>query len=182
MRRACAAKIAGRLTDGYNHVSRRVIPTTVPCVTDIDEICQLKYRYLRTLDTKAWDDFEACFLPEATGDYNGLVFADREALVSYMRGNLGSGLITLHQAHHPEIEVHEDGETATGRWYLQDKVIVPDFRFMLEGAAIYTDHYRRTSDGWRVAHTGYRRTYEMTYDLADLPGLKITGPGEHTHV
>ena len=104
-------------------------------VTDIDEICQLKYRYLRTLDTKQWEEFEGCFVPEATGDYNGLVFADRAALVSYMRENLGPGLITLHQAHHPEIEVAADGATATGRWYLQDKVIVPDFKFMLEGAA-----------------------------------------------
>ncbi len=151
-------------------------------MTDIDEICQLKYRYLRTLDTKQWEEFEECFVPEATGDYNGLVFADRSALVSYMRENLGPGLITLHQAHHPEVEVAADGATATGRWYLQDKVIVPDFRFMLEGAAIYTDRYLRTPDGWRVDHTGYRRTYEMTYDLGDLPGLKITGPGEHTHV
>ena len=151
-------------------------------MTDIDEICRLKYRYLRSLDTKEWDEFEGCFVPEATGDYNGLVFADRAALVSYMRENLGPGLITLHQAHHPEIEVAPDGASATGRWYLQDKVIVPDFKFMLEGAAIYTDRYVRTPDGWRVAHTGYRRTFEMTYDLADLPGLKITGPGEHTHV
>ena len=42
----------------------------------------------------------------------GLVFADRAALVDYMRANLGEGLVTLHQAHHPEIAV--DGETATG--------------------------------------------------------------------
>lgn len=158
------------------------IRTTVPGVTDVEAICRLKYRYLRTLDTKAWEEFESCFLPEATGDYNGLVFEDRDALVGYMRSNLGPGLITLHQAHHPEIEVAADGETATGRWYLQDKVIVPDFSFMLEGAAIYTDRYARTPEGWRVAHTGYRRTYEMTYDLKDLPGVKITGPGEHTHV
>ena len=37
-------------------------------------------------------------------------------------------------------------------------------------------------DGWRIAHTGYRRTFEITYNLADLPGTKINGPGEHTHV
>ena len=147
---------------------------------DEREICRLKYRYLRTLDTKEWDEFEACFLPEATGDYNGLVFADRDALVSYMRTNLGEGLITLHQAHHPEIEV--DGDTATGRWYLQDKVIVDAYQFMLEGAAIYDDRYVRTPDGWRVAHTGYRRTYEATYDLKDVPGFKLAGPGSHTHV
>ena len=86
----------------------------------------------------------------------------------------------MHQVHHPEIAV--DGDTATARWYLQDKVIVPAFQFMLEGAAFYSDRYVRTPDGWRVAHTGYRRTFEITYDLKDLPGTKVNGPGEHTHV
>ena len=38
---------------------------------DIEQIRQLKYRYLRTLDTKQWDEFEACFLPEVTADYTG---------------------------------------------------------------------------------------------------------------
>ena len=164
----------------------------MPSVSDLDElrallererdvraVCELKYRYLRTLDTKDWDGFEGCFLPEATGDYNGLVFDDRAALVGYMRENLGGGLITLHQAHHPEIEV--DGDTATGRWYLYDRVIVEAFSFMLEGAAIYSDRYVRTPDGWRVAHTGYRRTFEATYHLGDLPGFKLAGPGVHTH-
>ena len=148
---------------------------------DVRELCLLKYRYLRFLDTKDWAGFESCFVSEATGDYNGLVFDDRAALVSYMRDNLGEGLITLHQAHHPEIELAADGGTATGTWYLYDRVIVESFKFMLEGAAFYSDRYTRTDDGWRIAHTGYRRTFEATYDLADLPGFKLNGPGVHTH-
>ena len=147
---------------------------------DLTLISQLKYRYLRTMDTKQWDQFEECFIPDATGDYNGLTFDNRSALAAYMKENLPEGFLTMHQVHHPEIEV--DGDTATGRWYLQDKVIVPAFQFMLEGAAFYEDRYVRTPDGWRVAHTGYRRTFEVTYDLKDLPGTKINGPGEHTHV
>jgi len=151
-------------------------------VDDIDQIARLKYRYLRTLDTKQWDDFEACFLPEATGDYNGLVFADRAELVGYMREHLGDGVITMHQVHHPEIDIDDGGDTATGRWYLQDKVIAPAYDFMLEGAAFYEDRYVRTPAGWLVAHTGYRRTFEISYNLADLPGAKVKGPGEHTHL
>lgn len=146
---------------------------------DVRAICQLKYRYMRTLDTKDWEGFEDCLVPEATGDYSGLVFDDRAALVDYMRTNLGEGLITLHQVHHPEIEVA--GDTATGTWYLQDKVIVEAFKFMLEGAGIYGDRYVRTPEGWRMAHTGYVRTFEATYNLGDLPGFKLTGPGVHTH-
>jgi hypothetical protein len=148
-------------------------------VTDVDDIARLKYRYLRSLDTKQWDDFEDCFVPEATGDYNGLVFEDRAALVAYMRENLGEGMLTMHQVHHPEIDV--DGEVATGRWYLEDRVIVEAFRFMLEGGAFYEDRYVRTDAGWRVAHTGYTRTWELHHDLSDTPGLKITGPGQHLH-
>ncbi len=148
-------------------------------MTDTDDIARLKYRYLRSLDTKQWEEFEDCFVPEATGDYNGLVFEDRAALVGYMRENLGEGMLTMHQVHHPEIDV--DGDTATGRWYLEDRVIVEAFKFMLEGGAFYEDRYVRTPAGWRVAHTGYRRTWELHHDLNDHPGLRVTGPGEHLH-
>jgi hypothetical protein len=91
--------------------------------------------------------------------------------VSYMRENLGEGLISMHHAHHPEITV--DGDEATGRWYLEDKVIVPELDFVLEGAAFYTDRYVRTPDGWRIARTGYRRTYEMSMSTADLTSYTV---------
>ena len=138
----------------------------------IEEIKQLKYRYLRTLDLKQWDAFEQTFVPEATGDYGeGLAFADRSALVGYMRENLGPTLVTMHHCHHPEISV--DGDAATGRWYLEDKVISEEYRFVLEGAAFYEDRYVSTPEGWRILHTGYRRTYEATYSLDDLPGYRL---------
>ncbi len=93
------------------------------------------------------------------------------SLVEYMRANLGEGLISMHHAHHPEISV--DGDEATGRWYLEDKVIVPELHFVLEGAAFYTDRYVRTPDGWRIAHTGYRRTFEVSMSTADLASYKV---------
>ena len=138
---------------------------------DMDELVALKYRYLRTLDTKQWDEFEECFTPDATGDYDGLVFADRAELVGYMRENLGEGMVTMHQVHHPEITV--DGDTARMRWYLHDKVIVASLGFLLEGAAFYDDRCVRRPEGWRFSHTGYRRTYETTVDLADLPSFRV---------
>ena len=146
---------------------------------DIHDISRLKYRYLRCLDTKDWEGFRGCFVPEATGDYNGLTFDDRDALVAFMAENLPEGFITLHQVHHPEIEV--TGDTAVGHWYLEDRVIVEAVKFMLEGASFYEDHYVRTADGWRVTHTGYRRTHEIHYNLDDIPHVKVTGPGVHLH-
>ncbi|WP_139979279.1 nuclear transport factor 2 family protein [Nocardioides litoris] len=153
--------------------------TTLEDLIDVHDISQLKYRYLRCLDTKDWDGFAACFVPEATADYNGLTFADRAALVDYMRTNLGDGLITLHQVHHPEITV--DGDSATGRWYLEDKVVVEAFRFQLEGASFYEDRYVRTPEGWRVTHTGYVRTHEVHHHLDDTPRVKVTGAGQGLH-
>ena len=70
-----------------------------------------------------------------------------------------------------------DGDEATARWYLEDKVIVPELDFVLEGAAFYNDRYVRTPDGWRIAHTGYQRTFEATYSFDDLPGLRIRDAG-----
>lgn len=141
----------------------------------LEQLKRLKYAYLRTLDLKLWDEFESLFVPEATGEYGGgLAFADRGELVGYMRNNLGPGVVTMHQVHHPEIDV--DGDTAHARWYLEDRVLVPEHRFVLEGAAFYDDRYVRTPDGWRILHTGYRRTYEVTYSMDDVASYRITAP------
>jgi hypothetical protein len=141
-------------------------------VVAVEEIKQLKYRYLRTLDLKRWDEFAALFVPEATGDYgDGLSFGSRDELVGFMRDSLGPQMITLHQCHHPEITV--SGDRASGVWYLEDRVIMPERRVVLEGAAFYEDRYVRTADGWRIEHTGYRRTYEATLSMDDLPSYRL---------
>jgi hypothetical protein len=141
---------------------------------DVEQIRQLKYRYLRSLDTKQWDEFGDCFVPDATADYAGLSFPDRDALVDFMRSNLGPGMVTMHHCHHPEIEV--EGDSARGRWYLHDQVISTQHNFKLEGAAFYDDRYVRIPDGWRIGHTGYERTFETTYRLDDLPGFTLKTP------
>lgn len=132
---------------------------------DIRAIEDLKYRYVRFLDTKDWESFADCLTPDVTSDYNGLEFSDRNTLVEYMRTNLAD-ILTMHQVHHPELDV--DGDNATGRWYLYDKVLVPAYDYYLEGAAFYEDRYVRTADGWKIAHTGYVRTWELTGKLSDL--------------
>ena len=140
---------------------------------DLEQVKALKYRYLRALDTKDWDVFATTLTEDVTGDYGEkLSFGDRDELVGYMRSSVGPGVITEHRVDHPEIVVA--GDSATGRWYLQDRVIVPEFSFMMIGAAFYADTYRRTDDGWRICATGYDRTYEATVDLKDVPSFSVT--------
>jgi hypothetical protein len=145
---------------------------------EIEAIKQVKYRYLRALDTKHWDDFADTLTDDVVGDYGSSVgeehhFTNRVDLVNYMRKSLGPAVITEHRVTHPEIAV--TGDEAKGTWYLQDRVIVADFNFMLIGAAFYHDTYRRTDDGWKISATGYERTYEATMSVAGLD-FKIT-PG-----
>ena len=113
----------------------------------VEAIRTLKYRYLRTLDLKQWDDFGATLSTDVIGSYGSpsggipLEFTGREALVDYMRTALSGNIITVHVANHPEIEV--DGETATATWCMEDTVIVPDYQILIRGAAYYHDTYRR---------------------------------------
>jgi SnoaL-like domain len=146
---------------------------------DIEAIALVKYRYLRALDTKDWDAFADTLAEDVTGDYGDrLHFTNRTELVDYMRSSLGPGVLTEHRVTHPEITVHGDEATAT--WYLQDRVIVAEFNFMLIGAAFYHDTYRRTADGWKISATGYDRTYEATMSVENL-NFKIK-PGRALHI
>jgi hypothetical protein len=151
---------------------------TLDELADIEAIKQVKYRYLRALDTKRWDDFADTLAADVIGDYGSSVgeehhFTNRVDLVNYMRKSLGPAVITEHRVTHPEITV--SGDEASGGWYLQDRVIVADVNFMLIGAAFYRDRYRRTEDGWKISATGYDRTYEATMSLAGID-FKVT-PG-----
>ncbi|MCW2497144.1 nuclear transport factor 2 family protein [Jatrophihabitans sp.] len=132
----------------------------------IREIEQLKYRYLRSLDLKLWDDFAQTLTEDVDATYGErLQFSGRDRVVGYMRESLPGSIITLHQCHHPEIAV--DGDTATGTWYLEDKVLVTEHRLMLTGASFYTDDYRRGERGWQIAKTRYIRTFEAMESLPE---------------
>lgn len=140
----------------------------------LEELRQLKYRYLRCLDLKLWDDFAATLAPDVDASYGDrLQFAGRDAVVEFMRNSLPPTIITVHQCHHPELTVA--GDTATGTWYLEDKVIITEHRMLLTGAAFYDDSYTRGPDGrWRISKTSYIRSYEAMQSLDDTPSWKLT--------
>jgi hypothetical protein len=82
-------------------------------------------------------------------------------------------MITVHSAGQPEITI--DGDEAAGTWSFEDTVIAAAHRVVIKGAAFYQDRYRRGEDGcWRIAHTGYVRTYEAMLSLDDLPSFRFT--------
>ena len=82
----------------------------------IEEIRQVKYRYLRCVDLKQWDELAGVFTPDATADYGTLAYgkplkiAGRDEIVAFLRAKLGPDIITVHSAGQPEITV--DGASA----------------------------------------------------------------------
>jgi hypothetical protein len=145
----------------------------------LEEIRRVKYCYLRCVDLKLWDELADAFTADATAEYGTPALGDpirlagRDAIVAFLRDKLGPEIITTHFATQPEITV--DGDTAQGTWSFQDTVIATEYRVVITGAAFYEDRYARCDDGkWRIAHTGYERTYEATMSLDDMPSFRIT--------
>jgi hypothetical protein len=129
---------------------------------ELEAIRRLKYAYFRTLDLKQFEELGTLLTDDVTSSYEDgrTVLEGRSAIVSWLSSVLGdTGIVTEHHGHHPEITFTSDA-TADGTWYLQDRVIVPGADIEIAGTAFYSDRYRLTGEGWRIAHTGYTRVFE----------------------
>ena len=143
---------------------------------ELEAIKQLKYRYLRCIDRKLWDELRDCFVPEATSSYGGgkYSFQGRDQILAFLVKSMGSPkFLSSHTCHHPEIALTSP-TTATGVWALHDTVINLEHGWTLNGSAFYEDRYVKGTDGqWRIQHTGYTRTYEEIEQRAKT-GAKVT--------
>ena len=147
-------------------------------LVEIEAIKQLKYRYMRGVDEKRWDEIEACFVPEASCAYSGgkYAFEGREAIVKFLIGSMDRPtFLSAHRVHQPEIELTSD-TTATGIWALDDYVIDDQHGVTIHGAAFYRDRYVKRDGEWKIEHTGYTRTFEQMQARKDQ-GWKITQRG-----
>jgi dihydropteroate synthase len=131
-------------------------------LVEIAQIHELKYRYVRFMDTKQWDDLAELFTPDATASYGGgaTVLEGRDAIIGFLRGAMADeDMLTSHKVHHPEITL-VGPDAATGVWALDDVVILGSLGMTVRGASYYDDRYERRDGAWRIAHTGYKRVYE----------------------
>jgi SnoaL-like protein len=148
----------------------------------LEEIRQAKHRYLRCVDLKLWDEIGDVFTAGATASYGTpamggkkIGLAGRDAIVDFLRTNMGPTIISVHHASQPEITIDDETSTAEGTWCFEDMIIATEHNVVIKGAAFYEDRYEKGEDGkWRIAHTGYQRTYEAMLSTADLPSFQIT--------
>jgi uncharacterized protein (TIGR02246 family) len=131
-------------------------------LVEIELIKRLKYKYMRCLDQKRWDEMADCFTDDAVAEYSGgkYTYEGRDAILDFFRAAMGSpSFLSSHRVHHPEIDLTGPA-TAIGVWALEDVVVDASRDFSLRGAAFYTDAYAKVDGAWRIARTSYRRTYE----------------------
>jgi hypothetical protein len=161
----------------------------------LEEIRQVKYRCLRCVDLKLWDEIGDVFTPDADLDYGTIAYgkalqiAGRPEIVTFFRTKLGPDTLTSHSAGQPEITVDGTGTSAgtgtgtsagtgtgaTGIWQVRDTVLATRHRLLITGAAFHHDRYERGQDGrWRMAGTRCVRNYETMVSLDDLPSFKLT--------
>lgn len=131
-------------------------------LVEIEAIKQVKYRYLRAVDTRDWNLLAGTLTEDATSAYSSgkLSYEGRDAIIKFLSESMPEKeMLTSHKVHHPEIEL-TGPDTADARWALEDVVILLSAGLTLRGAAFYEDKMRKVDGQWRIAHTGYRRLYE----------------------
>ena len=129
----------------------------------IEEIKQLKARYIRFGDTQDWEglaqilteDFEAVFdaAPRFAKDQpSNVAIAGRDIFIQTFAHAL-VGVVTVHQVFMPEIKL-TGTTTATGIWGLHTYAKMPGCIF--QGWSHYHDEYRREDDIWKVRRSETR--------------------------
>ena len=131
-------------------------------LADFHAITQVKYRYLRALDTHQWDLMRTCFTDEARSWYSSgrLSAQGADEIIRMLSGMMVDGVVSSHIALHPEIKF-TGPDAATGVWRFEDTVHVVGSGVVLNGAGYYYDEYAKGSDGWRIKSTGYERIFEL---------------------
>src|SRR5690242_1456170 len=105
MRRA-AGTLADRPARDVDHVDSR--RRAMVDLHELEQITRLKYRYLRCLDTKQWDELADCLTEDCRSAYGDghFSFDGRDKIVAFLKEALGpASRITAHRVQQPEIEL-----------------------------------------------------------------------------
>jgi len=149
----------------------------IQALEDLEAIKRLKYKYLRCLDNKLWDEMAETFAEDATTDYSDgeLSFSGRTAIMKFLRESAMAqkpGLVGVHHVHHPEIELTSP-TTATGTWALYNYLLHTGDQSGLRLCAYYHERYVKIAGQWKIKHTGYKRIFEEVW-RKETPSLKLT--------
>ncbi len=143
---------------------------------ETEAIKRLKYRYIRFVDQKLWDEMRTILTDDVVASYAGgkLHFEGLDEVLAFLTRSMSSeSLHSSHRVHQPEIDL-TGLETATGIWAMDDVIILTDWDLTIRGSAYYYDEYRKVNGEWKIARTAYKRIYEEMESRSDQRDLRIT--------
>lgn len=131
------------------------------------QIQQLVHRYADAVVHRNGEQWTSTWAPDASWDLGGgRLVHGIEAIAELWYKAMGGIPGTIQIVLSGEIELAEDGETAAGRWYIQEHVLRrDDSRSIL--LAHYDDEYRRVDGEWRFARRFLQQHYNGPPDLSD---------------
>ncbi|WP_426000005.1 nuclear transport factor 2 family protein [Caulobacter sp. DWR1-3-2b1] len=125
-------------------------------------IQNLKARYCAVADSAASDPdgalraFGSVFLPDVAADYGFEPTVGAEALGRFLCTAIaGNSEWVLHMIHTPMIEIA--GETATGDWTVMAHLKRRETGEVDLVRGRYSDEFRLTPEGWRIARVTFTR-------------------------
>ncbi|MHB1139710.1 MAG: nuclear transport factor 2 family protein [Microthrixaceae bacterium] len=126
---------------------------------DLEQLRQLKARYLRAVDTKDWDLLEEVLTEDAVLEVAAGRRVGRAEILRVMRERLGP-LVTVHHGHMPELSI-TGADTATGVWAMDDLLVGPvepgGPSLRRHGYGHYHEAYVRLDGAWRIRHLRLER-------------------------
>ena len=131
-------------------------------MNDATLIANLKARYCLAADTSCTDTaaalakFENLFTEDFDGDYGFKIMNGKDEMVRFMIAAIGGGSEwMIHALGSPMIVV--DGNTATGAWTISVDSRRREGAGLMQVVGRYSDTFRRTADGWRIATIRFER-------------------------
>jgi hypothetical protein len=130
---------------------------------DLENIRQAKARYCRFLDTKAFDQWERLFSPEARITFynpDGTVAMEFQSIAEFstLTRDFFAATITVHQTHNSEIDFVSDS-TARAIWSMEDWHIYPagSPHRTLHGYGFYYETWEKRGDDWKITRLELKR-------------------------
>jgi hypothetical protein len=94
--------------------------------------------------------------------------------MKFLSDSLGEarGSVTIHQGHHPEIELLGD-DTARGTWALYNYMFNIKENRGIRIGAYYEDEYVKLGGAWKFKHIGYRTLFHEEWKRDDIASLRL---------
>lgn len=131
------------------------------------EIHQLVHRYADAVIHRNGAQWASTWTADAEWDLGGGRLVEGvEAISALWQGAMNGFEAAVQTVFSGETHLDDGGETATGRWYIQEHIVRgPGKRSLL--LAHYDDEYRKVDGDWKFARRRLETHYNGAPDLSD---------------